>query len=662
MDPKQRIEQLKQLIRQHNHAYFVLDNPTISDVEYDQLIQELTLLELRYPEYVTSDSPTQMVGDSISPSFSKVEHSTPMLSLSNAFNAEELNAFAERLNKNKFSVTYVVEPKIDGLAATLRYRNGLLVLGATRGNGLVGEDITDNIKVIESVPLQLSQPVDIEVRGEIFMSKSAFAKLNQKRLEIGEPLFKNPRNAAAGTMRGLNVEVVASRGLQMFVYAIAELDEDASMTHNQVLTYLKSLGFNVNDQTKLAEDIDSAIIHAEYFEQQRTTYPYDIDGAVIKVNERHLYGQIGYTAKSPKWAIAYKFKAEEAISRIHAIEYQVGRTGQITPVAHLTPVFIQGSTVAKATLHNADYIADKDIRVDDDVIIRKAGDIIPEVVSVILKNRAPNTQPTGFIQTCPICDTPLHRIDSEVDYYCMNPACSGKTVEGLIHFASRQAMNIDGLGDKIIRQWYALDYLKTIPDIYTLHQHKDTLTAQPGFGEKSIEKILQAIEASKTNSLELLLFGLGIRYVGQKVAKVLAVHFNTLFDIIQATREALIDVPEIGDKIADSIIASANNPVFINTIETLQKYGVNMTYQNAQTQSTTVAGLTFVLTGTLPNLSRQQAKAMIEAAGGKVTSTVSTKTSYLCAGDAAGSKLKQAEKLKIPIIDEQQLKALLDRK
>jgi len=656
-----RIKKLKEQIQTYNHEYYVLDQPTISDVEYDELMQELIDLESKHPEYLTSDSPSQRVGGEVLDAFEKVTHAIPMLSLSNAFNAEDLRKFDERLRKVTPEISYVVEAKIDGLAASLIYEEGKLIRGATRGNGSMGEDITHNIKTIKSIPLKLNEPRTLEVRGEVFMSKDAFAKLNEARRNEDLEPFKNPRNAAAGTMRQLDSSVAAKRDLDMFIYTITEKDEEAEESHFDILKTLKNLGFKINDQVKHYDSIEDVITRVEALESMRHDLPYDIDGVVIKVNERDLYQKIGYTAKSPKWAIAYKFKAEEVITKVKNIFFQVGRTGQITPVAELEPVEVQGSTVSRATLHNEDYLKEKDIRIDDDVIIKKAGDIIPEVVSVIKENRKYDSGSFSFIKNCPVCEGPIKRTGSEADHYCVNDECPAKKMEGLIHFASRAAMNIEGLGERIIELFYNEGYLKTIPDIYQLKHYRDKLIVRAGFGVKSIDKLIKNIDKSKTNNLDQLIFGLGIRHVGAKVSKLLAAHFETIDAMIKANESDYIAIPEIGEKIAMSLVQFFNDEKNIAMINKLKSLDINTIFKGVKTQSKTLEGLTFVITGKLPSLSRNEAKDLIEKHGGKSTGSVSKKTDYLLAGEDAGSKLDKAKSLDVKIVDETTLLEMIDK-
>ncbi len=661
MDVKDKIESLRRTIESHDYAYHVLDDPKISDVDYDQLLNELIELEEKYPDYKSQTSPTMRVGGKVLDGFKKVNHSMPMLSLSNAFNEDDLKAFDKRLGKIVSDYTYMVEAKIDGLAASLKYEDGKLIQAATRGNGVTGEDITHNVKTIKSVPLRLKENKTLEVRGEIFMPKKAFVNLNVSRSENNEPTFKNPRNAAAGTIRQLDSNVAAKRDMDMFIYSRSEKDEDAKKSHGETLQMLKELGFKTNPVAFHVETIEGAIQKAKMIEENRSDYPYDIDGVVIKVNERSLYQTIGYTAKSPKWAMAYKFKAEEVMSVIKDIFFQVGRTGQVTPVAIMDPVEIAGSTVSKATLHNEKYIQQKDIRIHDAVSVKKAGDIIPEVVSVIKENRSGSETPFTMIETCPKCHTLLEKSESEADHFCPNPNCPAKHLETMIHFASREAMNIEGLGNKIMELFYNEGYLKHIVDIYTLKNHKDTLINLSGFGKKSIEKLLDHVEASKENSLENLLFGLGIRFVGKKVSKVLAMHFKDIFAIVKARENDFTAIDDIGKKIAKSIVNYFDKEQNIQTIEQLKALGLNMEYKGEIPKEGAFNGETFVLTGSLSSMSRSEAKDKIEALGGKVTSAVSKKTNYLCAGEAPGSKYDKAKDLGVTIITEEDLLKMLEK-
>lgn len=660
MEVKTRIDELRSLLNKYNHEYYVLDNPTVSDQEYDALLHELIHLENLHPEFMTSDSPSVRVGGTVLDKFEKVTHNIPMMSLSNAFNEEDLRNFDEKIRKAVGEVTYNVELKIDGLAGSLHYTAGELTLGATRGNGTIGENITNNVKTINTIPLSINHLFDIEFRGEIFMSKKSFNKANLERKSVGQEEFKNPRNAAAGSIRQLDSSVVAKRKLDMFIYSVMEPELHGLNSHSEALEAAKKLGLKVNPHSKICSTIDEVLAYIEEYTSIRHNLDYEIDGIVIKVNEINLYDQIGYTAKSPKWAIAYKFPAEEVITKINSITFQVGRTGQITPVANLDPVIVQGSTVSRATLHNEDYVVDKDIRVHDYVVIRKAGDIIPEVVRVVLERRSLDSLPFKMIEACPVCNTPTIRKDGEADYYCPNDFCDAKKIEQLIHFASRKAMNIEGLGDRIIEQFYNDGLLSSISDIYRLRDHYDDLVVKEGFGTKSIEKLLDNIEKSKSNSPEKLLFGLGIRHVGEKVSKVLVSNFTNVSDFFTITFDELIDIDEVGNVIAESVLDYFRIDETKVLINDLKDFGLNLSYESQVVEKAEFAGKTFVLTGKLELFTRSEAKKIIENLGGKVSSSVSKKTSFVIAGSDAGSKLDKAQSLGVTVLSEEEFKTMLD--
>lgn len=655
---KDRILELRKLINEANIAYHTEDKPTISDFEYDKLLKELNELEEAYPEFDDPNSPTKKIGGTILESFQKHTHSVPMMSLGNVFNEEELRSFYAKVKKVIENFSLVSELKIDGLAVTLIYEKGHFVKAATRGNGIVGEDITQNVRTIKQLPLTLKEPIDIEVRGEIYMSHTSFKKANQERLEQGLDLFANPRNAAAGTIRQLDSKVVAKRDLSIFVYAIVNANNYVE-TQEKLLGYLKKLGFPVNPNYKKADSIDELVSYISVYDELRKKLAYDTDGVVIKVNELNLHELIGYTAKSPKFATAYKFEAEKQETIIKGITFQVGRTGVITPVAELEPVLISGSIVSRATLHNEDYVLGKDIRINDYVLVHKAGEIIPEVLSVNLDKRT-NQEPFKMIDTCPVCGSNLERKDGEADYYCMNENCTGKNVYSLIHYASRVAMDIESLGEKVVLLLHDLTYLQTIPDIYKLANYKEELMELPGFGKKKVENLLDAIEKSKTQTFDRFIFGLGIKHVGAKVAKLLLKHFPTIEDLMNSTFEQLIDIHEIGEQIASSVVSYFSNEKNIQMIEELKSFGLNMAFELSVAKDHEFSGKTFVLTGTLENLSRDQASAIIEKLGGKVSSSVSSKTNYLLAGSDAGSKLKKAQDLGIYIMTEQEFKEKTD--
>ncbi|KFZ27690.1 MAG: DNA ligase [Candidatus Izimaplasma bacterium HR2] len=661
MDIKKRIEELKGLLVKYSYEYYNLDNPSVSDQEFDALLHELIKLEEDNPEFKTSDSPTMRVGGAILDKFTKVTHDVPMMSLSNAFNEQDLRSFDEKIIKAVGSVTYNVELKIDGLAGSIKYENGSLVLGATRGNGVVGEDITNNVKTINTIPLKIDYLEDFEVRGEIFMSKKSFKKANYERERLGKELFKNPRNCAAGSVRQLNSKVAASRNLDMFIYSVISPSNHDLNSHTDALNYAKDLGFKINPLSKVCKNIDQVIEYILEYTEKRNNLLYEIDGIVVKVNDMNQYSKIGYTAKSPKWAIAFKFPAEEVITKINSITFQVGRTGQITPVANLNPVIVQGSTVSRATLHNEDYFVDKDIRENDYVVIKKAGDIIPEVVRVVVDRREENSVRFEMIKNCPVCKSELSRKPGESGHYCANPECDAKKTEGLIHFASRKAMNIEGLGIRIVEQFYNDGFLNSIKDIYLLKDRREELIVKEGFGVKSIDKLLENIEISKNKNMDKLMFGLGIRHVGEKVSKVVATNFTNMFDMFKLDKDTLIDIDEVGEVIAISLVNYFRNEDNIKLINDLSDLGLNMEYRSNVVQKVEFSGKTFVLTGKLEIYKRDEAKALIESKGGKVSGSVSKKTDYVVAGTDAGSKLTKALSLGVKVLTEEEFKDLIDR-
>lgn len=655
----ERVQQLRQLLDQYSYEYHVLDQPTVPDSEYDRLLHELIHIETEHPELVTPDSPTQRVGAEPLKAFKKVTHKSPMLSLGNAFDEGDLRDFDRRVRQgvDNEDVTYVCELKIDGLAVSLSYENGTLILGATRGDGTTGEDITQNLKTIRSVPLKLKDGVNLEVRGEAFMPKSSFERLNKRREELGEPLFANPRNAAAGSLRQLDPKIAADRQLDVFLYQIGNAYDKELDHHSEGLEWLKTLGLKTNPEWRRCPSIDDVLDFINYWTEKRPELTYDIDGIVIKVDSLDQQKQLGFTAKSPRWAIAYKFPAEEVVTTLEDIELTVGRTGAITPTAVLTPVQVAGTTVGRATLHNEDMIREKDIRIGDQVVIHKAGDIIPEVVRVLFERRTGKEEPYRMPEHCPDCGSDLVRIEGEVALRCINPKCPAQIQEGLIHFVSRNAMNIDGLGEKVIKQLFKNELIQDVADIYTLTF--DNLVNMERMGEKSANNLLAAIETSKENSLERLLFGLGIRYVGAKAAKTLAQSFGHMDRLMAASIDELLNVEEIGDKMADSIQTYFQNPDVLDLINELKEYRVNMAYTGAlQAESDSVDspfnGKTIVLTGKLEVMSRGDAQKEIERLGGKITGSVSKKTDLVIAGEDAGSKLTKARDLGVEVWDEAQ--------
>lgn len=657
---KQEITTLREALNQYNYEYHVLDQPSVPDSVYDQKMQRLRELEAQFPNLITSDSPTQRIGGTPLESFEKVQHQVPMLSLANAFNEGDLRDFDRRVKEGLGvdELTYVCELKIDGLAVSLRYENGLFTQGATRGDGTTGEDITSNLKTIRSIPLKIDESSTIEVRGEAFMPQQSFLTLNQAKEASGEEPFANPRNAAAGSLRQLDPKIAASRNLDIFLYAVGQWEAGTLTTHSERLAYLSSLGFKTNPEWHKCETIEEVIEFVNGWITKRKDLDYDIDGIVIKVDQLSYQEQLAATAKSPRWAIAYKFPAEEAVTKLVDIELSVGRTGVVTPTAVLNPVKVAGTTVQRASLHNEDLIRDKDIRINDTVVIKKAGDIIPEVVRVLTEERNGSEPPYKMPTHCPACDSELVRLEEEVALRCINPSCPAQVKEGLIHFVSRNAMNIDGLGEKVIEQLFEANLVHSIADIYQLKQ--DELLPLERMGEKSVNNLLQAIEASKSNSLERLLFGLGIRFVGAKAAKTLAAQFETIDQLMDASYEELIAVNEIGDKMADSVVRYFAEKEVQDLISQLKALGLNVTYlgpslRNVSKTDSPFLDQTIVLTGKLEQLTRDEAKERIEALGGKVTGSVSKKTSLVIAGEDAGSKLEKANQLGIKVWDEQQL-------
>jgi len=654
-----RISELREQINYHNYRYYVLDDPVIADEEYDQLMRELISLENQYPETITPDSPTQRVGHSVVSGFTPVEHRVPLLSLSNVFNRQELEDFTHRVERWVGGpVEYVCELKIDGLAVSLTYENGIFTQGATRGDGHTGEDITSNLRTIFSIPLKLNQPVSLNVRGEVYMPKRAWELLNQEREEKGEPVFANPRNAAAGSVRQLDPTITASRKLDIFVYGVGTLDNPEIKTHLESLNWLKQLGFKVSPYIQPCQTVDEVWKFIEEWTEKRDSLPFAIDGIVIKVNRLDLQQQLGATAKSPRWAVAYKFPAEQAIAQVLDIEVNVGRTGAVTPLAILTPTLVAGSTVSRATLHNEDYVQTKDIRIGDHVVIQKAGDVIPEIVRSLPERRTGTEREFKMPSDCPSCGHPLSRASGEAVTRCLNPACPAQKYEKLVHFASRDAMDIEGLGPAVIKQLIDAGLVDTPADLYRLEY--DQLVNLERFGKKSAENLLTAIAASKQRPLANLIFALGIRYVGSEVARELAEHFGSMERLRVASLTDLIAVESIGEKIGRSVVEYFNQPENNDLIDQLAQLGLNMTQQsNAKEQI--FAGLTFVVTGKLEHFSRQEIEEMLRSYGAKVSSSVSSNTDYLVAGEKAGSKLTKAQQLGVKIIGEQELLEILGK-
>ncbi|SFU87172.1 NAD-dependent DNA ligase LigA [Alicyclobacillus macrosporangiidus] len=649
-EARARAEALRETIRHHDYLYHVLDQPEIPDAEYDQLMRELSAIEAAYPALVTPDSPTQRVGGPPLEGFVKVRHDIPMLSLANAYSPDEMREFDRRVREAAGrAVRYVCELKIDGLAVSLRYEGGRLVRGATRGDGETGEDITANIRTIRAVPLVLRQPVTIEVRGEAYMPKPAFLRLNEQREAAGEPLFANPRNAAAGSLRQLDPKVAASRGLSMFAYALAESDPPAPVaTHSEALAWMADLGLPVNASYAVYDNIEDVIRHIEAWADKRHDLPYATDGMVVKVDDLAVQQALGATAKSPRWAIAYKYAAEQAETVLRTIELSVGRTGAVTPTAVFDPVFLAGTTVTRASLHNEDLIRERDIRIGDVIVVQKAGDIIPEVVRSLPERRTGDEVPFRMPDRCPQCGEPLHRLPDEVAWRCINPACPALIREALIHFASRDAMNIVGLGEQWVDALLAHGLVRDAADLYRLT--KEQLLGLERMGDKSASNLLESIERSKGNSLERLLFGLGIRLVGEKAAKTLARNFGDLDALMAADVDELTAIREIGPKMAESIVTYFRGEGAHSLVARLREAGVNTRYlgadgPGAEGASLPWAGRTFVLTGTLQAMDRKTAAGWIERFGGSVAGSVSRKTDVVVAGEKAGSKLDKARAL-----------------
>ena len=657
---EERYKELIEIINEADYNYHTLDKPTITDQEYDKYLRELFELEISHPELIRSDSPTVRVGGKVLDEFKKVTHNIPMLSLSNVFNESEIINFDNRIKKEEINPNYVCELKIDGLSVSLRYEKGNFISAATRGDGIVGEDITENVKTIKTVPLTLSKPIDIEVRGEIYMSKKVFNELNEKRKEKGLDLFQNPRNAAAGSIRQLDSKIAASRKLECWIYHLPNPEDYGITTHFAALEFMKDLGFRVNPNNKLVYSINELLEFIEEKTEARESLPYEIDGIVIKLNNISDQKKMGFTAKYPKWATAYKFPATEVLTRLTDIIFTVGRTGQITPNAVLEPVIVQGSTIRRATLHNEDFVKSKDLRIGDIVSIRKAADVIPEVVKAIKERRTGSEKEFQMIKKCPICNTPLLKKDGQVDYYCLNPDCDARKIESLIHFVSRKAMNIDGLGDRIIEDFYNMHFINNFVDIYNLSSHRKDLVELEGFGDKSIDNILEAIEGSKKNSLEKFIFALGISNVGEKTAKVLAKKYKTMEAFMNATFEDLNNIRDVGDIIAKSIINYFSVEYNKNQVLKLIEIGVNDKYLLTDSvENENFSNKTFVITGTLSK-SRDEIKEIIENFGGKTTDSVSKKTSIVIVGNNPGNKYEKAVKLGIETWDEEKFNKMLN--
>lgn len=651
-----RYLELIKIINEADYNYHTLDNPTITDQEYDSYLRELYEIEEKNPDIVRDDSPSHRAGGKVLSEFNKITHKIPMLSLSNVFNEEEIRLFDSRIKKEGIIPKYVCELKIDGLSVSLRYEKGKLVSAATRGDGITGEDITNNVKTIKTIPLILNKEIDIEVRGEIYISKKMFNEVNKTRREKGLEEFQNCRNLAAGSIRQLDSSVAASRKLDSWIYHLPNPSDYGIKTHYDALMFMKDLGFKVNPNNKLVDNIDELLDFIDTKSRERDNLPYDIDGIVIKLNNISDQKIMGFTAKYPKWATAYKFPAKVVLTKLKDIIFTVGRTGQITPNAVLDPVLVQGSTIRRATLHNEDYVKQKDLKIGDTVSIRKAGDVIPEVIESIKERRSGNEKDFVMIANCPICGSKLIKKEGQVDYYCTNLKCDARNIEKLIHFVDRHAMNITGLGERIIEDFYNMGFIRNIVDIYNLKSHREDLIELEGFGNKSVDNLLLAIENSKNNSLERLIFALGIEQVGEKTAKVLAKKYETLDNLMNAKLEELIEINDVGEIIAKSIVEFFNNEENIRTIDLLKKIGINILFKGEKTkEKEDFLNKTFVVTGTLNNYSRDEIKEKIENFGGKTSESVSKKTDVVIVGENPGSKYDKALKLGIEIWNEEEL-------
>lgn len=655
---KERYDELIKLIEKANYDYYTLDNPTVTDREYDNWMSELLDIESRHPEIKRKDSPSEKIGGEVISEFKKVEHKIGMFSISDVFNESEIVAFDERIRKEFPNPSYVCELKIDGLAVSLQYEKGILKRAATRGNGLVGEDITHNVKTIGTIPLRLNKPVDIEVRGEIYMPLKAFNELNEKRTKNGESIFQNPRNAAAGSIRQLDSSVAKSRKLDAFLYHVPATEKK---THYEALMELKELGFIVNPNIRLVNSIEEILDYINEWTNRRSELPYDIDGIVIKVNDIHMQRELGFTAKYPRWVIAYKFPAEDVKTRLNDIVCTVGRTGQITPNAVFDPVKVMGSTIRRATLHNGSYIKDKGLLIGDNIFVHKAGDVIPEVVGPCLEDRTGNEREFVMPDKCPICGTSLVLTESGIDLKCPNDLCPARNIESLIHFCDRKAMNIEGLGERIIEDFYNMNIINNIIDIYNIKDRKEDLIELEGFGDKSVNKLLDNIEKSKENSLEKLLFAIGINGIGEKNAKILAKKFMNIDNLMNASLEDLTNISDVGPILASSVYNFFKNSDNIKLINDLKSIGMNMNYLGAQIiENKELLNKRIVVTGTLKKYTREEIQNLIELNGGLWSTSVTKKTDAVIVGENAGSKYDKAKELNIPIWSEEDFDNLLN--
>ena len=657
MNDIERIKYLTDILDKANYEYYVLDNPTISDQEFDKYLRELEELENKHPEYDNVNSPTKRVGGMVIDKFEKIKHNIPMMSLPDVFSIDEIIDFDSKIKAQGFNPEYVCELKIDGLSVSLHYENGVFKTGATRGDGVTGEDITHNVRTIKTVPMKLQKDISIEVRGEIYMSKKTLEKLNIERKEQGLNLLQNCRNAAAGSIRQLDSKVAASRNLDTWIYHLPNPEDYNIKTHYEALLYMKSLGLKVNPNNRLVKNIDEIVDYINEYTEKRASLPYDIDGVVIKVNDLETQKKLGFTSKYPKWAIAYKFPAEEVLTKLNDIIFTVGRTGKITPNAVLDPVIIMGSSIRRATLHNEDNIKMLDLKIGDMVILHKAGDVIPEVVGPKKERRNGTEKDFKMITNCPICGTKLLKKEGQVDYYCPNELCPARHTEGLTHFVSRKAMNIDGLGPEIIQDFFNLNFVRKVSDIYSLYKHREDIITLEGYGKKSVDKLLDAIELSKENSLERLLFGLGILGIGDKTSLILARKFKTMDNLINASLESLENIDDIGPVLSVNIFNYFHDEKNLLLIDKLKELGLNMKYLGEEIKENNYfTNKRFVITGTISFMGRDEIEHVIESFGGKCSSSVSKKTDAVIVGDSPGSKETKARELNIPIWDENYLK------
>ena len=660
MSVKERIDEIRSLLEKYNYEYYVLDNPSVTDAEYDRLMQELIMLENEHPEFQSLLSPSQRVGGIVQDKFKEVTHKRMMLSLANAFNEDDLRDFDKKVREitGLDKVIYMGEMKIDGLGMSLVY-HGNLEYAATRGNGVTGEDVTANVITIKSIPSRINTPEDFEIRGEVFMPKKSLERLNKEREQTGEPLFANARNAAAGSIRQLDSSIAASRGLDAFWYYFVNASDFGIRYHSEALKMADELGFKTNPERRLCNGIEEVLKYVEEYTEKRSSLAYDIDGIVIKVDDMSLYDKLGYTAKTPRWAIAYKFPPEEVVTKLEDIIFTVGRTGKITPNAVLTPVRVAGSVVQRATLHNEDFITEKDLKIGDYVVIRKAGDVIPEVVRPVKERRTGTEIPFQMINNCPVCGLPLIRKDAM--HFCCNPHCDARQIESIIHFSSREAMDIEGLGERVAEQFFNQGFFRNVKEIYHLADHRDEIISLDGWQSKSVDNLINAIEKSKENSLERVLFGLGIKEVGVKMAKTLARKYMNIDNLIAASEEELLEIADVGPVVASSIVNFFADERNIETINALKEQHVNFNYLGSTVKAADsyFSGKTVVLTGTLMKYGRKEATEILENLGAKVTGSVSKATDVVIAGVEAGSKLDKAQALGITVLNEEEFLELL---